>query len=44
MKLDSLNELYVDHLKDMYSAETQITKALPRMAKKATFARFESRF
>jgi ferritin-like metal-binding protein YciE len=36
MKLDSLNELYVDHLKDMYSAETQITKALPRMAKKAT--------
>jgi ferritin-like metal-binding protein YciE len=36
MKLDSLNELYVDHLKDMYSAETQITKALPRMAKKAS--------
>ncbi len=36
MKLDSLNELYVDHLKDMYSAETQITKALPRMVKKAT--------
>ena len=36
MKLDSLNELYVDHLKDMYSAETQITKALPRMAQKAS--------
>jgi ferritin-like metal-binding protein YciE len=36
MKLDSLYELYVDHLKDMYSAETQITKALPRMTKKAS--------
>jgi ferritin-like metal-binding protein YciE len=36
MKLDSLNKLYVDHLKDIYSAETQITKALPRMVKKAT--------
>jgi ferritin-like metal-binding protein YciE len=36
MKLDSLNKLYVDELKDIYSAETQITKALPRMVKKAT--------
>ena len=35
MKLNSLNELYIDNLKDIYSAETQITKALPRMAKKA---------
>ena len=36
MKLDSLNKLYVDELKDIYSAETQITRALPRMVKKAT--------
>jgi ferritin-like metal-binding protein YciE len=32
----SLRELYVDHLKDMYSAETQITKALPKVIKKVT--------
>ena len=35
MPLTSLEDLYVDELKDLYSAETQITKALPRMAKKA---------
>jgi ferritin-like metal-binding protein YciE len=44
MKLDSLNELYVDHLKDMYSAETQITKALPRMARKATSPELKAAF
>ncbi len=31
-----LQELLVDELKDLYSAENQIIKALPRMAKKAT--------
>lgn len=33
--IDSLEELLVDELKDIYDAEKQITKALPRMIKKA---------
>jgi ferritin-like metal-binding protein YciE len=33
MTKDSLRELYVDELKDLYSAEKQLTKALPKMAK-----------
>ncbi len=36
MTKDSLKELYVDELKDLYSAEKQLTKALPKMAKAAT--------
>lgn len=36
MEMDSLHELYVDELKDLYSAETQIQKALPRLIKAAT--------
>ncbi len=36
MELDTLNELYVDELKDLYSAENQILKALPRMIKAAS--------
>jgi ferritin-like metal-binding protein YciE len=31
-----LHELFVDELKDLYSAENQLIKALPRMAKAAT--------
>src|SRR3954454_9293760 len=30
-----LEELLVDHLKDLYSAENQLVKALPKMAKAA---------
>jgi len=33
MELESLRALYVDELKDLYSAEGQILKALPRMIK-----------
>jgi hypothetical protein len=33
---DSLRELYIDELKDIYSAEKQLTKALPKMAKAAS--------
>ena len=44
MKLDSLNKLYVDELKDIYSAETQITKALPRMVKTATSPELKAAF
>jgi ferritin-like metal-binding protein YciE len=35
MALDTLEDLYVDKLKDLYSAENQILKALPRMIKGA---------
>jgi len=31
-----LRELYIDELKDLYSAENQLLKALPKMAKAAT--------
>src|ERR1700758_1777577 len=36
MKENALQELYVDELRDIYSAENQLTKALPKMAKAAT--------
>jgi ferritin-like metal-binding protein YciE len=36
MELSSLEDLFVEELKDLYSAETQLTKALPKMAKAAT--------
>ena len=35
MEIDSLRKLYMDELKDIYSAEKQLLQALPRMAKKA---------
>jgi len=34
--LESLDDLLQDELKDIYDAEKQITKALPKMAKKAS--------
>lgn len=34
MEIDSLRKLYIEELKDLYSAEKQILQALPRMAKK----------
>ena len=36
MEMDTLLELYVDELKDLWSAERQILKALPKMAKAAS--------
>ncbi len=36
MKLDSLNTLLEEELKDVYSAEKQLLKALPKMAKNAS--------
>src|ERR1700733_14175644 len=33
MSKNSLKELYVEELKDLFSAENQLTKALPKMAK-----------
>jgi ferritin-like metal-binding protein YciE len=34
--VDTIEKLFVEELKDIYSAENQITKALPKMAKAAT--------
>jgi ferritin-like metal-binding protein YciE len=36
MRSEGLRELYVDELKDLYSAENQLIKALPKMAKAAS--------
>lgn len=36
MKLMTLQDLYVSELKDLYSAEHQLLKALPKMAKAAS--------
>ena len=35
MAAENLQELFVDELKDIYDAEKQLTKALPKMAKAA---------
>jgi ferritin-like metal-binding protein YciE len=39
-----LKELYIDELKDIYSAETQLVKALPKMAKAASSNELRSGF
>ena len=36
MPQKDLQQLYIDELKDLYSAETQLVKALPKMAKAAS--------
>ena len=38
MKLESLYDLYLSELRDLYSAEDQILKALPKMIEKAQSA------
>ena len=35
MKLDTLKKLYIEELRDVYNAEQQLVKALPKMAKGA---------
>ena len=44
MELDTLKELYVEELKDLYSAENQILKALPRMIKVASHKELKRAF
>jgi ferritin-like metal-binding protein YciE len=44
MQQSELKELYVDELKDIYSAETQLVKALPKMAKAAAADELRSGF
>ncbi len=44
MALNSLQELLVEELKDTYDSETQIVKALPKMAKAATSPQLKAAF
>lgn len=44
MKLESLQDLFIEQLKDLYSAETQLTKALPKMAKAASSEELKNAF
>ena len=36
MKLDTLRKLYIEELRDVYNAENQLVKALPKMARGAS--------
>jgi ferritin-like metal-binding protein YciE len=42
--MNSLSELLEDELKDIYNAEKQLTKALPKMAKKASSPKLKQAF
>ena len=44
MSMDSLKDLYIDELKDLYNAENQLVKALPKMARKASAPELQRAF
>jgi ferritin-like metal-binding protein YciE len=44
MELDTLKDLYIEELKDLYSAEKQLTKALPKLAKAAKHSELQAAF
>lgn len=44
MSVDSIEKLFVEELRDLYSAENQITKALPKMASAATSKELKQAF
>ena len=44
MEMESLKDLFVEELKDLYSAENQILKALPKMAKAANSDKLRAAF
>ncbi|HYV37610.1 MAG TPA: DUF892 family protein, partial [Gemmataceae bacterium] len=44
MKLETLHDLYVDELKDLYNAENQLIKALPKMAHAANDPQLRTAF
>lgn len=44
MKLESLHELFVHELQDLYNAETQLLNAIPLMASAATAKQLKSAF
>lgn len=43
-KLQTLEDLYMDMLKDLYSAEKQLVKALPKMAKNSQSSDLQNAF
>jgi ferritin-like metal-binding protein YciE len=44
MKLDTLEKLYINELRDLYNAENQLLKALPKMAKAASSEELKQAF
>ena len=42
--MDTINELFEEQIKDLYSAENQLLKALPKMAKKASSSALKKGF
>ena len=44
MEMESLRDLYLDELKDVYNAEKQLVTALPKMAKRASHEELRSAF
>jgi ferritin-like metal-binding protein YciE len=44
MKLDSLRTLWIEEMRDLYNAENQLLKALPKMAKKASAPELKEAF
>jgi ferritin-like metal-binding protein YciE len=44
MKLDTLKTLYINELRDLYNAENQLVKALPKMAKGASSEELQDAF
>jgi ferritin-like metal-binding protein YciE len=44
MKLENLNDLFIEELRDLYSAENQIIEALPKMAEKAANPKLKKAF
>lgn len=44
MSVETIGELLLDELKDLYSAEKQITKSLPKLAKAATSPELKQAF
>lgn len=44
MELDTLKDLYIEEIKDLYSAEKQLVKALPKMAKAANDPELQQAF
>src|SRR5262249_43789362 len=44
MKLKSLHDLFLDQLRDLYNAENQIIKALPKLAKAASSPELQAAF
>ena len=44
MKVETLRDFYIEELKDLYNAESQLMKALPKMVKAATSPDLKSAF